>query len=259
MVAEQAGIARMVAVAGRDGRLAYQLRLPQFEGPLDLLLNLIERRELEVTAISLAAVADQFLAHVAGLAADDAGVLAEFVAVAARLVLIKSRALLPRPPQPAEDDEAEGDEAEALARQLVAYRQARATALALAERQLAGMRAYSRPPAPLPPRAAPPLAPVSLDDLVRAVRRRLLALPAEPAPAHLPPVVSLADTIAAIEARLARDGRTCLTALLAEARSRVEAIVIFIGLLELIRRRRIVAAQAVLFGEITIMAAGDAA
>jgi segregation and condensation protein A len=258
-VAEQAVAVRAVAVTGRDGRLAYQLRLPQFEGPLDLLLNLIERRELEVTAISLAAVADQFLAHVADLAADDAGVLAEFVAVAARLVLIKSRALLPRPPQPAED-EAESDDAEALAQQLVAYRAARATALALAERQLAGVRAYSRPPAPLPARAAPPpLAPVSLADLVRAVRRRLLALPAEPAPAALAPVVSLADTIAAIEAILARDGQTCLTALLERARSRAEAIVTFIGLLELIRRRRIVAAQAVLFGEILIVAADGAA
>jgi segregation and condensation protein A len=257
-VAEQAVAVRAVAVTGRDGRIAYQLRLPQFEGPLDLLLNLIERRELEVTAISLAAVADQFLAHVADLAADDAGVLAEFVAVAARLVLIKSRALLPRPPQPAED-EAESDDAEALARQLVAYRAARATALALAERQRAGARAYSRPPAPLPARAAPPLAPVSLADLVRAVRRRLLALPAEPAPAELAPVVSLADTIAAIEAILARDGQTCLTALLERARSRAEAIVTFIGLLELIRRRRIVAAQAVLFGEILIVAADGAA
>jgi chromatin segregation and condensation protein Rec8/ScpA/Scc1 (kleisin family) len=116
------------------------------------------------------------------------------------------------------------------------------------------------PPPPLPARAAPPpLAPVSLADLVRAVRRRLLALPAEPAPAALAPVVSLTDTIAAIEAILARDGQTCLTVLLERARSRAEAIVTFIGLLELIRRRRIVAAQAVLFGEILIVAADGAA
>jgi segregation and condensation protein A len=247
------------ATAMREGRGACQLRLPQFEGPLEVLLLLIEKRELEVTAISLATVADQFLAHVATLATADADLLAEFVALAARLVLIKSRALLPRPPQLAENAD-DVDDAEALARQLAAYRAARAAALALAERHQAGQRAYARPPQPPPARAEPlPLAPVSLDDLARAVRRRLLSLPAEPEPAALPPVVSLADKIAQIEAILERAGRTSLTALLDLAAGRAEAIVTFIGLLELVRRRRIVAEQAILFGEIEIRAAGDAA
>jgi segregation and condensation protein A len=245
-------------ISTRDGRDAYQLRLPQFEGPLEVLLLLIEKRELEVTAISLAAVADQFLAHVAALATADADLLAEFVAVAARLVLIKSRALLPRPPA-AEAGADEVDDAEALARQLAAYRAARATALALAERHLAGQRAYARPPLPPPVGRAPsPLAPVSLDDLTRAVRRRLLSLPAESAPAALAPVVSLAEKVAHIEALLERDGRSSLTALLDLATGRIEVIVTFIGLLELIRRQRIVARQAILFGEIEIRPAGGA-
>jgi segregation and condensation protein A len=248
-----------MAIATRDGRGAYQLRLPQFEGPLEVLLLLIERRELEVTAISLAAVADQFLAHVAALETADADLLAEFVAVAARLVLIKSRALLPRPPA-AEAGADEVDDAEALARQLAVYREARATALALAERHLAGQRAYARSPQPSPVRREPPpLAPVSLDDLTRAVRRRLLSLPVEPASASLPPVVSLAEKVAHIEALLERDGRSSLTVLLDLATGRDEVIVTFIGLLELIRRRRIVARQAILFGEIEILPSGSEA
>jgi segregation and condensation protein A len=257
MVGRAAGEA--MAIATRDGQGAYQLRLPQFEGPLEVLLLLIEKRELEVTAISLAAVADQFLAHVAALETADADLLAEFVAVAARLVLIKSRALLPRPPA-AEAGADEVDDAEALARQLAAYREARATALALAERHAAGQRAYARPPQPAPARREPPpLAPVSLDDLTRAVRRRLLSLPAEPASASLPPVVSLAEKVAHIEALLERDGRSSLTALLDLATGRDEVIVTFIGLLELIRRRRIVARQAILFGDIEILPSGGEA
>ena len=84
--------------AGQNGaRLACQLRLPLFEGPLDVLLALIVRQELEITAISLADVTDQYLAHVAALPTTNPVALAEFVELGARLVFIKSRALLPRP------------------------------------------------------------------------------------------------------------------------------------------------------------------
>lgn len=241
-----------VAVTGREEEPAYQLRLPQFEGPLDVLLHLIERRELEVTAISVAAVADQFLAHVAALEQTSPATLADFVSVAARLVLIKSRALLPQPPRAGEEVEAV-DDAALLAQQLAEYRQARATALALAERQRAGLRAYERPAAPRPAHAEPPpLAPVSLADLTRAVRRRLLELPAEVVPLPAPRAVSLPEMVARVETVLAAEGRTCLSTLLWEATSRPEVIVTFIALLELIRRRRIVVSQRILFGEIEI-------
>ncbi|MGH9174365.1 MAG: segregation and condensation protein A, partial [Vicinamibacterales bacterium] len=75
----------------------YQLRLPSFEGPLDVLLGLIERERLEISDVSLVAVTDGFLGYIAQL--DDAppALLAEFAGVAARLLVLKSRALLPRP------------------------------------------------------------------------------------------------------------------------------------------------------------------
>jgi segregation and condensation protein A len=229
---------------------AYQLRLPDFEGPLDLLLHLIERRELAVTTLSLAAVADQYLGQVAALRHAEPAVLAEFVAVGARLVLIKSRALLPAPAaMVAEADEV--DDGEALALQLAAYRQARAAARALAARQVAGTRAFARLAAPVavPP---PPLAPRPLDDLVRVVRRRLLELPPAPTPMTLARVVTVAEKVAQIEEHLVVGGRLRLSALLARATTRAEVVVTFISLLELVRRRRVAVEQAALFDDIDI-------
>src|SRR5512137_2055525 len=99
----------------------YQVRLPAFEGPLDLLLQLIEREKLDISSISLAQVADQFLAYVREMDQIAADTLADFLVVASRLVWIKSHLLLPQPLQPG-DDEQEEDPAEALARQLREYK-----------------------------------------------------------------------------------------------------------------------------------------
>ena len=100
----------------------YQLRLPAFEGPLDLLLRLIEKAELPIAEVSLIAVTDQFLAHVRALGGIEPEALADFTAIGARLVLLKSRSLLPRPP--AQDDEEEEDDLVARLREYQAAKQA---------------------------------------------------------------------------------------------------------------------------------------
>src|SRR5918997_7132388 len=101
-------------VATLDG---YQLRLPSFEGPLDVLLRLIERDQLAISEISLLAVFDQFIAHLDTMEAHAPDAIAEFLMVAGRLSVLKSRALLPRPAKPLEESE-EID----LVHQLEAYR-----------------------------------------------------------------------------------------------------------------------------------------
>src|SRR6516162_11137976 len=84
----------------------YTVRLPVFEGPLDLLLHLIERNQLEITAVSLVAVTDQFIAYLRTWDEPPLPRLAEFITMAARLLLIKSRSLLPRQPrQPHDEDD----------------------------------------------------------------------------------------------------------------------------------------------------------
>src|SRR3972149_550780 len=93
-----------------DVTTAFQFRLSVFEGPLDLLLYLIEREELEITAVSLVQVTDQYLSYLRSGDEIDATALAEFIAIGARLLLLKSRALLPRPPVDAEPEEDLGED-----------------------------------------------------------------------------------------------------------------------------------------------------
>src|SRR5918997_1061082 len=123
-------------VATLDG---YQLRLPSFEGPLDVLLRLIERDQLAISEISLLTVFDQFMAHLDAMEAYAPDAIAEFLMVAGRLSVLKSRALLPRPARPQEEPE-EVD----LVRQLEAYRAVKAAAELLAVRQRTGSGAFSR-------------------------------------------------------------------------------------------------------------------
>jgi len=155
-------------------RSAYTVQLPIFEGPLDLLLQLIEREELDITKVSLAQVTDQFLGYLKILESLNIADLAEFLVVAARLILIKSEALLPRP---AERQPGEEDPADELARQLIAYKRYKEIAGTLHEREAAGLHTYLRlapPPkveAKLDPRGLTPLA------LLEAVRRALALTP----------------------------------------------------------------------------------
>jgi segregation and condensation protein A len=102
------------------GEPGYQVTLPVFEGPLDLLLHLIERQELDITAISLAQVTNQYLEYLGRVSERNPGNLADFLVVAAKLLLIKSRVLLPQPPVPlAPEEEDVGDD---LVRQLMEYK-----------------------------------------------------------------------------------------------------------------------------------------
>ncbi|RPJ48201.1 MAG: hypothetical protein EHM21_07770, partial [Chloroflexi bacterium] len=104
----------------------YRVNTPVYEGPLDLLLQLIERAELDITTLALAQVTDQYLAHLKILQKENdqgqnAAEVSGFLVIAARLLQIKSSALLPRMPVET-DEEGEEDPGEALARQLVTYK-----------------------------------------------------------------------------------------------------------------------------------------
>src|SRR3989304_3753693 len=121
--------------------ISYQVTIPVYEGPLDLLLQLIERAELDITKVALAQVTDQYLGHIRQmeeLAADD---VSAFIVIAARVLQIKSEVLLPRLPvrEPGEDDPGE-----ALAWQLITYKKFREIADWLAQRETAGLRTYLR-------------------------------------------------------------------------------------------------------------------
>ena len=122
---------------------SYQIDLPVYSGPLDLLMNLIEQNELDITSISLLAVTDQYLAYVGNLNESKIEHLLNFLVIGARLLLIKSRALLPHQDAslPLEDIE---DPAEMLARQLRDYRRYKEAGSWLQDRRARGFRTYLR-------------------------------------------------------------------------------------------------------------------
>jgi segregation and condensation protein A len=233
---------------------AYVVRLPLFEGPLDLLLHLIEREELDITAISLAAVTDQFVAYLKGLSEVQPGVIADFLIVAARLILIKSRLLLPKPPAPG-DDEDEEDPGEALVRRLRAYKRVKDAASWLRDLEQRSLRSYVRvaPPPSLEARLVPGDA--SLDELILALRGLFdQAVELEPVDSMVSQrKVTVREKIDLIETLIRTGEPVPFGHLLDDAGSRIEIVVSIWAVLEMIKRGRLQAHQSELFGEIVLV------
>ncbi len=232
----------------------YTFHLPAFEGPLDLLLRLIERRELDITAIALAEVADEYLAHVRALDQRDPAALSAFLSIATRLLLIKSRALLPRPPPPASDEEL--DDADALVRQLQQYQRFKQAATLLRSWESQGRRSFTRsapPPAIAPP--PPERLDVTLAQMIAAWQRRAqLLLPLTEASIPLPQAktITVTEMVGRIRGRLATQPWFQFDDLLSAALTRVELVVALWSVLELLKRRAIVVEQEALFGPIMV-------
>jgi segregation and condensation protein A len=232
----------------------YTLQLPDFAGPLDLLLRLIEKDELQITTISLAVVADQYLAYVRNLADPDPLTVAEFLAIAAQLLLIKSRALLPRPEPPAVISEE--DSGEQLARQLREYQRFKHAASQLREWETEGRRTWERlTPPPQPAIAPPSLPPHNLASLVNALSRRLQLLTTVPEPVvslPAPKVITLAEVVERLHQCLLLRAFISFEDVLNLATSRAEVIVTLWAVLELFKRQIISIEQAGLFATISI-------
>jgi segregation and condensation protein A len=232
-----------------------QLQLTNYNGPLDLLLSLIEQRQLDITAISLAQVAEQYMRAVISVESPDPDVIAEFLVIGAKLLVIKTRALLPRPPAEVapKDEEDVGDQ---LARQLIEYRRFKQAAAQLRAWEQENHRAYARRAAPpLPPVKPPPTLDVSLADLVAAVQRRLqLMLPIDDEPVAMPApkMITIADVRARLHGILRRQSWISFEDLLSLALTRNEVIVTLWTVLELFKRGAIVFEQPQLFASISI-------
>lgn len=239
-----------------------QLQLDNYYGPLDLLLSLIEQQRLDITAISLAEVADQYMRAVMALDAPPPDVIADFLVIGAKLLLIKTRALLPRPPAELArpDDEDIGDQ---LARQLREYKRFKSAAAQLRAWDVAGQHTYARRPEKVPalaPQPTPdpdeiPKLDVSLADLVATMQRRLqllLPLEAETVPLPAPKIITIADVRVRIHTVLRHQPWTSFEDLLSLALTRNEVIVTLWTVLELFKREQIVIEQDELYGTISI-------
>jgi segregation and condensation protein A len=231
----------------------FELKLPVFEGPLDLLLHLLEKEEMDITSISLVQVTDQYLFHLHSLEGINMDALADFIAVGAKLLLLKSRALLPREPGAAEEDEEE-DVGEELARVLIEYQRFKEAATVLREREAQGLRSYPRlgPPPEVPLSLG--LDRVSLRKLTRIFSDALRRLPPEEEADTIEGVeMSIQEKVDEIVAALAHRGHLSFRRLVSACRSRLEVVVSFLAVLELIKAQRLIAEQERLFGDIRLV------
>ena len=232
-------------------QLNYTVHTPVYEGPLDLLLDLIERSELDITSVSLATVTDQYLASIKNLERLDADEISAFLVIAAKLLQIKSEALLPRPPARAPGEE---DLGRSLVDQLRLYKRYKEIGVWMNERQQADLRTYLRV-AP-PPKVEPKL------DLTNLTLEKLIAA-AEEAFAKdrnkqplgviiAPPRVTIREKIDLITKVMKEVEHSTFRALLDSGASRLEIVVTFLAMLELVKRYHIQAHQENLFSDIEI-------
>lgn len=231
----------------------FGVTLPVFEGPLDLLLHLIEREELDITQVSLAQVTNQYLEYLAQVSERDPDNLADFLVVAAKLLLIKSRVLLPQPPAPPGPDEE--DIGQDLVRQLIEYKKFKKAARWLQELEEQGQYSYVRLAGVPPLERTVDLGKVTLADLLAAVRQVLVIKP--PAPlvddAIAPIIITIADQMALIERKTERNQHVSFLRLLERSTSRLEVIVTLLALLEMVKQLRVTMQQDRRFGDILIV------
>jgi len=234
----------------------YTVNTPVYEGPLDLLLVLIERAELDITRLALAQVTDQYLAYLHSLQARAPDQVSAFLVIAARLIQIKSEALLPRPPH---REEGEEDPGEALAEQLIIYRRFKRIAEYLSLRQEAGYQTFLRLAPPPKVVGTLDLSGMTLDDLVEAARAIFARVDLRPdlKTVVAPPRVTIRQQIALIINSLRQRGRSTFQAIIHSAATRLEVVVTFLALLELVKRNQISATQERLFGEIELLPEAD--
>jgi len=229
----------------------YKIFTPIYEGPLDLLLQLIERSELDITKLSLAVVTDQYLAYIhqlSDLAADE---VSAFLVIAAKLLQIKSEALLPRPP---EREPGEEDPGEALAKQLIAYKRYREIAAILMQREEDGFKTYLRVAPPPKLEGNVDLSGVTIEDLTLAAQAIFANLNLADALKNVVPIsrVTIREKIYLITDALRKHPSVPFRSLISKDHSRLEIVITFLAMLELIKRHLVRVSQAGLFGDISL-------
>jgi segregation and condensation protein A len=231
-----------------------EINVDGFQGPLDLLLDLIEKEQLDITALSLAQVADRYWQRIqAEESSPDA--LADFIVIGAKLLYIKSCALLPEAaPFRAEQRQPHTVGTE-LADMLEQYRQFKEAALLFRDLEDQGRRTYPRLAPPKNITLPPGLKGVTVDALLRTVQEALDRHPAEPEDGviELEPF-TVEEKMRQVETTLTKGGgRLAFRPLLAACQSRTEIVVLFLAMLELVKAGRLWAQQEATFGEIELV------
>jgi len=235
----------------------YNVKFEVFEGPLDLLLYLIKKQEVDIYEVNLTRLATQFIEYVDLMRMLDLEIAGEFLVMAATLMLIKSRELLPKDQRVETEGEDEQDDPRwELIRQLVEYKKFKDAAARLQELEIYQEGTYPRLPVKpeFEAEEAPRKPEVTLFDLLSAVSAILRRVAQKEAEGRdiFEDRWTVSEKIEMLARRLSEGGSVRFTELFAEATSRTEVVVTFLAVLELMRLRQIVALQAEEFGEIEI-------
>lgn len=259
---QQAEITPEIVAQSETEQPNYVVRLPLFEGPLDLLLHLIEKRQMEITAISLVAVTDQYVDYLKRLETLPLANMAAFVSIAARLLFIKSQSLLPRQTQQETSQEMESAAtmAEDLQRHLLEYKFAKEIAAVLRQREEAGLQTYARSALLAGIEAQldwtpPTLVGLEVASLAQAFQHLLeLRAKEEAAGALTLPLerVRVSDRSAEIVSLLSERPSILLAEIITLESSRFVIVVTFLAVLDLWKYERIAVTQESLLGPIQL-------
>jgi segregation and condensation protein A len=232
----------------------YKVRLEIFEGPLDLLLYLIKRDEIDIYDISLERITRQYLEYLQAFKELNIEVAGEFVVMAANLIYLKSRSLLPADQQPPEEEVDEDDPRWDLIRQLIEYKKFKEAAMQLQTRELEQERIFSRIGGGMAPETATlHLGEVGIFQLINAFQNVIKRLEArEDLQEITGENFTVSDKIERILQTLADGKAIKFSELFARMASRIEIVVTFLALLELIRLKQVRAIQPNEFDEIEI-------
>lgn len=232
---------------------AYKVTLPSFHGPLDLLLHLIRKHEIDIYDIPIVLVTEQYNAYLDAMAELDLDVAADYIYMAALLINIKSRMLLPR--EEGADEEGEDPRRELVDR-LLEYQRFKAVAESFAELDVLRMGMWTRPRQPLPGQEEIPeldMSEVSLFDLIDAFRTALVRFRQ-----NHPQAIELHRTVHKVSEKMrelyekVRERSPIRLQWFLEGRDRHELVAVFLGMLELVRLGGITLQQSDNFGEILI-------
>ncbi len=232
----------------------YKVRLEIFEGPLDLLLYLIKKDELDIHEVSIARITGQYLQYIETFRLLNIDLAAEFIVMAANLMYLKSRTLLPRSEQPPDEEAEEDDPRWELIRQLIEYKKFKDAAGFLSLREIEQEGSFAlQPEKPDLPEEPPALAEVSIFDLIRAFQNVLKRFEESH---DLGDIVddryTVADKIELLLARFAPGQAARFDLLFETATTKAEVIVTFLALLELMKMNQFVVRQSHLLGSIDI-------
>ena len=218
----------------------YPVRLQNFEGPLDLLLHLIRKHEVDIYDIPIALITQQYLEYLDLMTEMNLDLAGEFLVMAATLIHIKSRTLLPRP-DPTQD-EPEEDPREALVRRLLEHQRFKAAAELLHEKEIQRSAQWGRPDGRIADLVGPAPEPeleVDLFSLMAAFKQVLDRARRRPRVLLPPEQISIEDRIAELEARLSEQQACGFEELFGDVDTRAGMIVTFLAILEMIRLKRV--------------------